>query len=58
LPGNFQEKHDCDIIVTIVTRLELLRIKDEVRQLDPHAFMFIHYIKEATGGILRHKQKH
>jgi uncharacterized membrane-anchored protein YitT (DUF2179 family) len=58
LPDNFQVKHDCDIIVTIVTRLELLRIKDEVRQLDPTAFMFIHYIKEASGGILRHKQKH
>ena len=58
LPDNFQVKHNCDIIVTIVTRLELLRIKDEVRQLDPKAFMFIHYIKEASGGILRHKQKH
>ncbi|WP_309613903.1 YitT family protein [Flavobacterium sp.] len=58
LPGKFKEKTDCDIIVTIVTRLELLRIKEEVRELDPNAFMFIHYIKEASGGILRHKQKH
>jgi hypothetical protein len=49
-------KTDCDIIVTVVTRLELLRIKDEIRKLDPKAFMFIQYIK-ASGGILRNKQK-
>jgi len=58
LPGAFQEKTDCDIIITVVTRLELLRIKEEVIQLDPHAFMFIQYIKEAKGGILRNRSKH
>jgi len=58
LPGTFHEKTDCDIIITVVTRLELLRIKEEVSQLDPHAFMFIQYIKEAKGGILRNRSKH
>jgi uncharacterized membrane-anchored protein YitT (DUF2179 family) len=58
LPDTFDLKTDCDIIVTVVTRLELLRIKDEIRKLDPNAFMFIQYIKEASGGILRNKQKH
>jgi uncharacterized membrane-anchored protein YitT (DUF2179 family) len=58
LPNAFDVKTDCDIIVTIVTRLELLRIKDAVSQLDPSAFMYIQYIKEARGGILRHRNKH
>ncbi|TDE53081.1 YitT family protein [Flavobacterium sp. GT3P67] len=58
LPDTFDLKTDCDIIVTVVTRLELLRIKDEIRKLDPNAFMYIQYIKEASGGILRNKQKH
>lgn len=58
LPNNFDVKLDCDIIVTVVTRLELLRIKEEIRKLDPKAFMFIQYIKEASGGILRNKNKH
>ncbi|WP_338648142.1 YitT family protein [Flavobacterium sp. KS-LB2] len=58
LPDTFDLKSDCDIIITVVTRLELLRIKDEIRKLDPNAFMFIQYIKEASGGILRNKQKH
>lgn len=58
LPDNFDLKIDCDIIVTVVTRLELLRIKDEITKIDPNAFMFIQYIKEASGGILRHKKLH
>ena len=58
LPNNFETKLDCDIIVTVVTRLELLRIKEEIRKLDPDAFMFIQYIKEASGGILRNMNKH
>lgn len=58
LPDNFEVKLDCDIIVTVVTRLELLRIKEEIKKLDPDAFMFIQYIKEASGGILRNMNKH
>lgn len=58
LPKSFDVKHDCDIIVTIVTRLELLRIKQDILKIDPHAFMYIQYIKEANGGILRNKKKH
>ena len=58
LPQSFDVKTDCDIIVTIVTRLELLRIKDEIQKLDPLAFVYIQYIKEANGGILRHRKHH
>lgn len=58
LPETFEIKSDCDIIVTVVTRLELLRIKDEINKLDPKAFMFTQYIKEASGGILRNLNKH
>jgi uncharacterized membrane-anchored protein YitT (DUF2179 family) len=58
LPDNFEIKQDCDIIVTVVTRLELLRIKEEITLLDPRAFMFIQLIKEASGGILRNKKNH
>lgn len=58
LPESFEQKVDCDIIVTIVTRLELLRIKEEVLKHDPAAFMYIQFIKEANGGILSKKKNH
>lgn len=58
LPDSFEKKEACDILVTIVTRLELLRLKEEIEILDPHAFTYIQFIKEAHGGILRHRHKH
>ncbi|MFT5251994.1 MAG: uncharacterized membrane-anchored protein YitT (DUF2179 family) [Flavobacteriales bacterium] len=58
LPDSFDEKQDCDIIVTVVTRLELLRIKEEISEIDSQAFMYIQYIKAASGGILLKKVKH
>ena len=58
LPGTFDIKQDCDIIVTILTRLELLSIQQAISDLDPKAFMYVHSIKEAKGGVLKQKVKH
>lgn len=51
LPGAYKIKHDCDIVMTIVTRLEIHRIKEATLKLDPNAFFFIQRIKEVKGGI-------
>lgn len=58
LPASFDIKHDCDIIMTIVTRLEIHRIRMAILQADPHAFVFIQSIKEVTGGVIKQKVKH
>lgn len=55
LPGNFDIKYDCEIIVTIVTRLEIKQIEDAVTTIDPNAFVYVQSIKEASGGILKAK---
>ena len=55
LPGSFDIKNDCEIIVTIVTRLEINQIQDSIMEIDPKAFVYIQSIKEATGGILKAK---
>jgi uncharacterized membrane-anchored protein YitT (DUF2179 family) len=55
LPGSFDIKTDCEIIVTIVTRLEIKQIQDGISSIDPKAFMFVQSIKEASGGILKAK---
>ncbi|HOA37989.1 MAG TPA: YitT family protein, partial [Flavihumibacter sp.] len=55
LPGSFDIKTDCQIIVTIITRLEIKQLQDAIRDLDPKAFMFVQSIKEAAGGILKEK---
>jgi uncharacterized membrane-anchored protein YitT (DUF2179 family) len=55
LPGSFDIKIDCEIIVTIVTRLEIKQIEDAVMKIDPKAFMYVQSVKEAAGGILKAK---
>jgi uncharacterized membrane-anchored protein YitT (DUF2179 family)/predicted metal-dependent HD superfamily phosphohydrolase len=58
LPGKFEISTDCDIIFTVITRLELRRLKNLVYQADPKAFVFASTIKEASGGIIKRRQAH
>lgn len=58
LPGSFDIRTDCEIIVTIVTRLEIKQIQDAIVEIDPRAFMYVQSIKEAAGGILKEKSHH
>jgi uncharacterized membrane-anchored protein YitT (DUF2179 family) len=55
LPGSFEIRTECQIIVTIVTRLEIKQIEDALMLIDPKAFVFVQTIKEATGGLLKTK---
>lgn len=58
LPGSFDVHTKCDIIMTIVTRLEIHRIKKAILEEDPVAFIYINSIKEVKGGIIKQKVKH
>ncbi len=53
LPGTFEIKTDVDIIMTVVTRLEIHRIKQEVSKIDENAFFFVQSIKEVKGGVIK-----
>ena len=53
LPGALYNPEDCDIIVLIVTRLEVHRITEAINEIDPNAFLFINSIKEVRGGIIK-----
>ena len=55
LPKSFNIKTDCDIIVTVVTRLEIHRISEAILHIDPKAFLFVASIKEVKGGIVNLK---
>ena len=55
LPDSFDIKTDCEIVVTIVTRLEIKQIQDAIMMIDPKAFVYVQSIKEASGGILKAK---
>src|SRR5450432_1040665 len=55
LPGSFDVKTDTEIIVTIVTRLEIKQIQEALLKIDPKVFVYVQTIKEASGGILKEK---
>jgi len=58
LPGSFDVKHDTQIIMTIVTRIEIHQIKNAIYATDPFAFIYISSIKEVSGGLVKKKRKH
>jgi uncharacterized membrane-anchored protein YitT (DUF2179 family)/HD superfamily phosphodiesterase len=58
LPGKFEQHTDCDIIFTVITRLEIRKLKNLVSEIDPRSFVFASTIKEASGGIIKRRHVH
>ncbi|MBX2907838.1 MAG: YitT family protein [Taibaiella sp.] len=58
MKDSFDVHQDCDIVYTIVTRLEVRRLRNMVHNIDPKAFIFTNTIKEAAGGVLKHHRGH
>jgi uncharacterized membrane-anchored protein YitT (DUF2179 family) len=46
-------KADTDIVFTVITRLEVAKLRNEVDRIDSHAFMVLSAIKETHGGLLK-----
>ena len=44
---------DQDILFCVVTRLEIGRIKTGVREIDPSAFIVVHPLADAEGGVIK-----
>lgn len=49
---------DQDIVYCVVTRLEIGRVKTLVRALDPKAFIVVHSLASAEGGIVKQSGLH
>lgn len=58
LKDSYEVSQDCDIVFTVITRLEVRRLRNVVHELDPKAFIFTNTIKEASGGVLKRHAKH
>lgn len=58
LKNSFDVSHPVDILFTVVTRLEVRRLRNLVNEIDPKAFVFTSTIKEAAGGVLKKLARH
>lgn len=44
---------ETDIIFTVVTRLEINRLTNEIEKIDPNAFIVMQSIKDTRGGMVK-----
>ena len=58
MKDSFEHSVETDIVYTVVTRLEVRKLKNAIHQIDQKAFIFSSTIKETAGGILKKKHSH
>lgn len=51
--GKSGETRNVDIIFTVVTRLELNKLKTELLKIDPNAFIVMSRVKDTKGGMIK-----
>ena len=51
--GKSGDTKDIDIVYTVVTRLELNRLNNEIGKIDPNAFVVMSSIKDTKGGMIK-----
>ncbi len=44
---------EFDIIYTVITRLEIAKLRTEIDKIDPHAFIIMNSIKDTKGGMIK-----
>jgi uncharacterized membrane-anchored protein YitT (DUF2179 family) len=49
---------DLDILFCVVTRLEIGKVMEIVKRLDPSAFVIVHPLADVSGGVLRKTVSH
>ena len=56
--GSTGHKKNMDIIFTVVTRLEVSKLKGEIEKIDRKAFIVMSAINETKGGIVKQRPLH
>lgn len=51
--GNHGEKTEIDIVYTVITRLELNKLKMELEKIDANAFVVMSAVKDTKGGMIK-----
>ncbi len=51
--GKRGETNDVDIIYTVITRLELSKLNNEIEKIEPNAFVVMNSVKDTKGGMIK-----
>ncbi len=51
--GKSGETREVDILYTVITRLELNKLKSEIEKIDPYSFVVMSSVKDTKGGMIK-----
>ncbi len=51
--GKTGQTNIFDILYTVITRLELNKLKSEIEKIDSHAFIVMSSVKDTKGGMIK-----
>lgn len=54
--GKHGEIRDIEIVYTVITRLELSRLNNEIAKIDPDAFVVMSAVKDTKGGMIKKRR--
>lgn len=47
--------NQIDVVYSVITRLELSKLKTEIQKIDPNAFMVMESVKDTVGGMVKRR---
>lgn len=53
-----EQPNPVDIVFTVITRLEVSKLKAEIEQIDRQAFMVMHSVRDTKGGMIKKRPLH
>jgi len=53
-----EQPSSIEIVFTVVTRLEVSQVTTEVNHIDPRAFIIMHSVNDAKGGMVKKRALH
>lgn len=51
-----EKMYDMQIVYTVITRLEISKIKLEIEKIDPNAFVVMSSVKDMKGGMIKKRR--
>ncbi|GAB4405775.1 MAG: YitT family protein [Microscillaceae bacterium] len=52
------EKTEMNVLYTVITRLELVKLQNEIRDIDDRAFIIQQRVDDTKGGMIRQRKSH
>ena len=54
--GNREELKRSEILYSVITRLEIGRMQNEIKAIDPEAFIVMNSVRDLKGGMIKKRQ--